>query len=192
MINDLIRLFRFNWFSNLNVQRHFPQKIGGGRAIANAHLGIFHCAFEMAHSPPSPPPSLLKQTTVFIVSFHLCAIFQNVFWKFDDSARSLVRKIFICEALVSLRVANAALVALSHMCRGCGRRFRPSVAVVDGCRFRPTSGRPESTSMIIIMAQQQSVPLVEECWQPSELSVEERNLLSGANKFSSCWWMLLY
>ena len=30
------------------------------------------------------------------------------------------------------------------------------------------------------------------CWQPSELSVEVRNLLSGANRFSPCRWILLY
>ena len=44
--------------------------------------------------------------------------FQNVVWKFDDSARSLVRIFFFFEALVSLRIVNAALVAFSHMYRG--------------------------------------------------------------------------
>ena len=39
--------------------------------------------------------------------------FQNIVWKFVDSARSLVRNIFIFEVLVSFCVANAALVALS-------------------------------------------------------------------------------
>ena len=39
--------------------------------------------------------------------------FQNVLWKFVDSARSLVRKILIFGVLVSFCVANAALVALS-------------------------------------------------------------------------------
>ena len=56
-----------------------------------------------------------------------------------------------------------------------GRRFRPSVAVVDGRRFRSTSGHLEFTSMSIVIG---TVTF----WQPSELSVEERNLLSSANQ----------
>ena len=56
-----------------------------------------------------------------------------------------------------------------------GRRFRPTVAVVNGRRFRPFSGHLEfvSTSIVIGAAT---------IWQPSELSVEERNLLSNANQ----------
>ena len=56
-----------------------------------------------------------------------------------------------------------------------GRRFRPSVAVVDGRRFRPTSGHLEFTSMSIVSG-------TATIWQPSELSVEERNLLSSASQ----------
>ena len=43
-----------------------------------------------------------------------------------------------------------------------GRRFRPSVAVVDGRRFRSISGHLESISMSIMLVQQQSEPLIEE------------------------------
>ena len=43
-----------------------------------------------------------------------------------------------------------------------GRRFRPSVAVVDGRRFRSTSGHLEFISMFIMLVQQRSEPLAEE------------------------------
>ena len=42
------------------------------------------------------------------------------------------------------------------------RRFRRNFAVVDGRRFRPTSGHLEFISMFIMLVQQQSEPLVEE------------------------------
>ena len=95
---------------------------------------------------------------------HSCNFSKCRLKNFDDSARSFVREIFVLGALVSLRVAGAAFVALSRMYRGWWASF-----------FRPTSGHLESTSMLIMNAQ-----------QPSELSVEERNLLSDANHFSSC------
>ena len=47
--------------------------------------------------------------------------------------------------------------------------------MVGGRRFRPTSGHLEFTSMSIVIG---TVTI----WQPSELSVEERNLLSIANQ----------
>ena len=56
-----------------------------------------------------------------------------------------------------------------------GRHFRPSVAVVNGRRFRPTFGHLEFISMSIVIG-------TATIWQPSELSVEERNLLSSASK----------
>ena len=43
-----------------------------------------------------------------------------------------------------------------------GRRSRPSVAVVDGRRFLPTSGHLEFIPMSVMSVQQQSEPLVEE------------------------------
>ena len=46
---------------------------------------------------------------------HSCKISKCRLKNFDDSARSLVQKIFVFEALVS---ANAAFVALSRMYRG--------------------------------------------------------------------------
>ena len=54
-----------------------------------------------------------------------------------------------------------------------GRRFRPNVAVVNGRRFRPTFRHLEFLCIVIGTAT---------IWQPSELSVEERNLLSSANQ----------
>ena len=56
-----------------------------------------------------------------------------------------------------------------------GRRFRPSVAVVNGRRFRPTSGHLEFISMSIVIG-----PAT--IWHSSELSVGERNPLSSANQ----------
>ena len=55
---------------------------------------------------------------------------------------------------------------LKHWCL-CVLRTLPlslslTCTVVGGRRFRPTSGHLESTSLFILMAQQQSVPLVEE------------------------------
>ena len=80
---------------------------------------------------------VLKQTTVFNVSLHLRAIFQSVVCKFDDSARSLARKIFLFEALVSLRVAKAALVALSHVPWLVGVVFGPVLLGWMGVVFGP-------------------------------------------------------
>ena len=56
-----------------------------------------------------------------------------------------------------------------------GRRFRPSVAVVNRRRFRPTFGHLKFIPMSTVIGPATS-------WQPSELSVEERNLLSSANQ----------
>ena len=56
-----------------------------------------------------------------------------------------------------------------------GRRFRHSVAVVNGRCFRSTFGHLEFISMSIVIG-------TAKIWQPSELSVEERNLLSSANQ----------
>ena len=90
--------------------------------------------------------------------------FQNVVWKFVDSARSLVRNSFFLEhwCLSVLRTLPLSL-SLSLTCTVVGgRRFRPNVAVVDGRRFRPTSEHLESTSMFLMLIQQQSEPLVED------------------------------
>ena len=58
------------------------------------------------------------------------------------------RSLLCCERLLSTRVSNVTCisnVARVHLERAPvgGRRFRPSVAVVSGCRFRPTYGRME-------------------------------------------------
>ena len=53
-----------------------------------------------------------------------------------------------------------------------GRRFRSNVAAVDGRRFR---AQFERLKFMYFGVQ-----------QPSELSVEERNLLSSAIEFPSC------
>ena len=47
--------------------------------------------------------------------------------------------------------------------------------MVGGRRFRPTFGHLEFISMSIVIG-------TATMWQPSELSVEERNLLSSANQ----------
>ena len=76
---------------------------------------------------------------------------------------ALSRRFFYFYALVSLRDANAAPCrSVSHVDRGWWARFRPSVAVVDGRRFRPTSRHLEFISVSIMFVQQQSEPLVEE------------------------------
>ena len=87
-------------------------------------------------------PMVLKQTTVFNIRFHHRAIFQNVVLKFYDSARSLVRKIF---------------PILKRWCF-CVLRTLPLSRALS---LSATSGQLESTSTFTLMAQQQSVPLVE-------------------------------
>ena len=106
----------------------------------------------------------------------------SVVWQFDDSARSLVKKIFIFGVLVSFVLRTLTLsLSLSLSCTVIGgRRFRPSVAVVEGHGFRPTSGHLELISMFMMLIQQQSEPLADE-WNMLE-TIEERNLLSGENK----------
>ena len=94
------------------------------------------------------------------------------------SAFSLVQdyNTFIYERLLSTPVTSFARVALSLSLKRTlvgRRRFRPNVAAVSGRRFRHNSGHLEFMSFWV--------------QQPSELSVEERNLLSSANKFPSCW-----
>ena len=106
---------------------------------------------------------MLQQTTVFSVTFHLRAICQNVVSKFDESARSLVWKTFIFEALVSLRVANAALAALSLS------HVPWLVCVVFGTLL-------DIWNLLLCLLR----------WHSNiqyHQSVEERNLLSGANQF---------
>ena len=71
---------------------------------------------------------------------------------------------------MSLCVVNAApFLFLTWTVVG-GRHFRPSVALVNGRHFRPTFGHLEFISMSIVIG-------TATIWQPSELSVEERNLL---------------
>ena len=93
-----------------------------------------------------------------------------------SSAFSLVQdyNTFIYERLLSTLVANVARVALplKRTLVG-GRRFRSNVAAVNGRRFPANFGHLEFMYFGV--------------QQPSELSVEERNLLSSANKFPSCW-----
>ena len=89
---------------------------------------------------------MLKQTTVYNVSLHLHAKFQSVIWKLDAvSAFSLIQgsnTFSSCyERLLSTRVSNVARLSLSKRAPVGWRRFRPSVAVVSGCRFRPNLGR---------------------------------------------------
>ena len=50
------------------------------------------------------------------------------------------RSLLCYERLLSTRVSNVARVSLKRAPVS-GRRSRPSVAVVSGCRFRPNFGR---------------------------------------------------
>ena len=107
---------------------------------------------------------MLKQTTFFDVSLHFMQ-FSKCRLKLDVvSAFSLVQdyNTFIYERLFSTLVANVARVALSLSLRS---------TLVGGRRFRPNFGHLE---FIYFWVQ-----------HPSELSVAERNLLSGADKCPS-------
>ena len=100
---------------------------------------------------------MLNQTTV-------CNVNLQSFEKFDDSASSLVRKIFIFENWCLLRVANVDLVALSlsHVYRG----WWASVSAQCCCRGWASFSVHFWTSgtyfFVMMLIQQQSEPLVEE------------------------------
>ena len=88
----------------------------------------------------------------------------------------ITRRLFMKELLSAL-VPNVVLcrsLSLSQRTWVGGHRFRPNVPVVSGRRFLPNFGHLE---FIYFWVQ-----------QPSELSVEERNLLSGPDKFPSYRW----
>ena len=93
---------------------------------------------------------MLKANDSFQRQFSPSCNFQNVVWKFDYSARTLVRRIFILK-LWCLCVLRTLPFSLSLTC-----------TVVGGRRFRPTSGHLEFTSVFLMLVQQQSEPLVEE------------------------------
>ena len=104
---------------------------------------------------------MLKQTTVFNVSCHLRAMFQMSFENSMILPAALSGRLLLLKhwCLCVLRTLPLSLSLTCTVVGGC--RSRPSVAVVDGRRFRSTSGHLESTSVFVMMAQQQSVPLVE-------------------------------
>ena len=83
--------------------------------------------------------------------------------------------------LVSLRVANAAPC-----------RFFLTWTVVGWRRFRPPSGHLEFVSMSIMIGTTTIRTIGRICWQPSELSVEERICRRVQTSFSPYRWMLLY
>ena len=68
--------------------------------------------------------------------------FKSCLLKFDAVCKiSVTTRSLLCyERLLSTRVSNVARISLERAPVG-GRRFRPSVAVVSGCRFRPNFGR---------------------------------------------------
>ena len=103
-----------------------------------------------------------KQTTVFNVSFHLRAIFKILFGNSMILPAALPERLFFFGVLVSFVLRTLTL----WLCLTC--------TVVGGRRFRTTSGHLESTSVFLMLAQQQPQP-----------SVEERNLLSGAKQVFS-------
>ena len=95
---------------------------------------------------------MLKQTPVytFMQSSRVVFRYLLLFAQYPPSALSKVatRSLLCCERWLSSRVSNVtcisnvARVSLERAFVG-GRRFRPSVAVVSGCRFRPNFGRME-------------------------------------------------
>ena len=95
---------------------------------------------------------MLKQTTIFNVSFHLGAIFKK---SFENSmilpAALSGRFLFLINwCLCVMRTLLLVTLSLTWTVVD-GRRFRPSVAVVDGRRFQPTSGHLECISMSIMI-----------------------------------------
>ena len=106
---------------------------------------------------------MLKQTTVFNVSFHLRAIFKMSFGNLLILPAALSDIVSFWNTGVFLCCERCPCRSLSLTCTVVGgRRSRPNVAVVDGRRFRPTSEHLESTSMFLMLIQQQSEPLVED------------------------------
>ena len=100
--------------------------------------------------------------------------FSNCRLKFDVvSAFSLVQDFntSVYERLLSTRVANVARVALSQTYAGWWASFEAQRCCREWASFSAQFWK----SGISFLVQ-----------QPSELSIEERNLLSGANKFPSC------
>ena len=77
-----------------------------------------------------------------------------------------------CCLLLSRTLPVSLCLSLKRTLVG-GRRCRSHVAAVSGRRFQNNFGHLEFMYFWV--------------QQPSELSVEERNLLSSANKFPSCW-----
>ena len=96
--------------------------------------------------------------------------FQNVVWKFVDSARSLVRNSFFLEhwclsvlRTLPLSLSLALSLSLSHMYRGWWASFSAQCCCRGWARsFQPTSEHLESTSMFPMLIQQQSEPSVED------------------------------
>ena len=116
---------------------------------------------------------MLKQTTNVNVSVQLRAIFRKSLENWMILRAALSRRFLLllhwCGERCSLSLCFSRGPWLV------GVVFRPSVAVVNGRRFRPTFGHLECTSMSNVIG-------TATIWQPSELSVEERNLLSSANQ----------
>ena len=91
---------------------------------------------------------MLKQTTVYNVNSHLHAKLQKCHLKVDAvSACSIVPGYntfsFVQRTIVVHSLSRTLPVSLSKRAPVGGRRFRPSVAVVSGCRCRPKCGTYE-------------------------------------------------
>ena len=117
---------------------------------------------------------MLKQTTNFNVSFHLRAIFQTSFENSMILPAALSGRFFFLMNWCLCVWWTLFLVALFL-----------TWTVVGGRRFRPTFGHLEFISVSVVIG-------AATIWQPSELSVEERNLLSSANQSFSVSMVLLY
>ena len=89
----------------------------------------------------------------------------------NDLLRRSLARLFVIDCCLLLSRTLPVSLSLKRTLVG-WRRFRSKVAVVSGRRFRPNFGHLE---FMYFWRQ-----------QPSEFSVEERTLLSSANKFLSC------
>ena len=140
----------------------------------------FWAPFSVAMGPfgrlgeGGPGQGMLKQTTVFDVSLRLHAIFKM---SFEIRCCICLKpcledcNTFIYERLLSTRVANVACVALSQTCSGWWASFSAQRCCCEWTSFSAHL----CTSGIHFLVE-----------QPSELSIEEWNLVSGASKFPSC------
>ena len=128
---------------------------------------------------------MLKQTTIFNVSFHLRTIFQKSFENSMILPAALSGRFLFLMNWCLCVLRTLLLVAL----------FLPMVAVVGRRRFRPTSGHLEFISVSIMIG----TATIRTIGRRVEYVGNHQNyrLRSGIccqvqTSFSPCRWMLLY